>query len=637
MTIDELIQRSGGQYIPVEDRVQIKEITKLNKSIQALIVKVDKSTEQDKETNTKLSDRIKKLVEEVVKKPAERIAPAKRIAVPTKTETKKKDDKETSRIDNLEKKFGDFLKTMTKKGPFAGLQPKQMASTVDPSKKKEEDEEGGSMIVRLLAGALLGYMAAANWDKIKDIMKPAFEKLKQVIEGAIGQELKDLGEKAREKVNEMLGTDDWSFSDMGKAALGAAGVAYGASKVLPAAGRMGAAAGKRLAGALGLGGAAAELEAERQKRKEKEIEEEKRRRRDAEGKREAEKARKAQQQKPQTRIEPTLDKPTKKVETPAEKPKVDKPQPRAKPTPVPILEKPKVEEPKVETQEQKEAREKAIRKAQEEQRSRMEADRAKSKKTIDDVSSRRKPSLTDKLKTGADAVKGQMGKVGKVAMAGLRKAGPLAALAFGAYDSAKAATGAEEILGIEGRKATLGERLAAGVGGLTEGLTFGLVPKEKVAQGISGATNMQNRYRQTTDAKPVDREKVVQAIEQKAMDEKKRREINAEISRNKIEMHKMLRDGKKEQAMELARETVKLQDKLKAADRGQQPSTAVYQKSQENAELKMKTSASASGGYQGPGLFQNIVNNQNTSVQTAPTAQPRSLANSVERYLDKVR
>lgn len=651
MTIDELIQRSGGQFVPVEDRVQIKEINKLNKNIQSLIDRVEKSNDQDKQSNDKLSDKIKKLAENVVKKPAERIAP--RITRPVTEKKDTKADKSDSKVEQLDRKFSDLLKAMTAKGPFAGLQPKQIAGTVDPTKVKRETFEekaggggGGSMLARLLGGALLGYMLAQNWDEIKKVLTPAFDKLKEAITGALGQGVTSMLGEAKDKIDEMLEGVLPQGMGIGGAALGLA-AGYGAYKLGRAgASRLGAAAGKRLAGALGLGGAAAELEAERQKRKEKEIEEEKRRRRDAEGKREA---RKAQRAKPITKVEPRLE-PPKKTEAPRV---------QTKPQPVPLLEKPK-EEVKVqptETPEQREAREKALKKAQDEQRAKMQADRKKSQKTIDDVSSRRNPSMADRLKQGANAAKGKMGKVGKVALAGLRKAGPLAALAFGAYDTAKAATEAEDVLGIEGRKATVGERIAAGVGGLGEGLTLGLVSREKIAQGIAGATNMRDRTygkpkAETKDAEParrtqriepraetkdVERGKVVQAIEQKAMDEKKRREINAEISRNKIEMHKMLRDGKKEQAMDLARETVKLQDKLKAADRSYQPARVVTETSQENADLKMASSMSSP--YAGmAGIIQNVFNNQtNTNVQNAPKAQPRDVASSIERYLDKIR
>lgn len=664
MTIDELIQRSGGQTVPVEDRVQIKEITKLNKNIQTLIDRVDKSSTEDKDSNKKLSDKIKQLAEQVVKKPADKIAP--RLTTPV-TKAKDKKDETSTKVDRLERNFGDMMKSMTKKGPFASLQAKQMAGTVDPSKQKpggKEGEDAGGIFAKLLAGAFAAYFIKENWDEIKKIMGPVFKSLKTAIVNAIdagmaslfGDAVKEVKQKIKD-VTDKLGMDiDPENLSLGMAAAGVAG-AYGLYRggkaalgagvrgagrlAMGAAGAVGATGigvGKRIAAGLGLGSAKEEVDAEKQTKKDQA----------AERKAKADKLREERrlQRTQQAKIEPTL-----------EKPKVE-----AKPQPKPLLDEPLKKEPASvpgetkETPEQREARERATRKAQDEQRAKMEADRKKSQKTIDDVSSRRKPSMADRLKQGANAAKGKMGKFGKVALAGLRKAGPLAALAFGAYDTAKAATQAEEVLGIEGRKATVGERVAAGIGGLGEGLSFGLVSREKIAQGIAGSTKLgqsaatgerkdldkgkviqATEQKATGERKDVDREKVVQAIEQKAMDEKKRREINAEISRNKIEMHKMLRDGKKEQAMELARETVKLQDKLKAAERIQQPGQTVYRESQENSELKMKTAAGSP--FQGmSNMIQNVFNSQNqTNVQSLPSATPRGISSSLERYLEKVR
>ena len=70
------------------------------------------------------------------------------------------------------------------------------------------------------------------------------------------------------------------------------------------------------------------------------------------------------------------------------------------------------------------------------------------------------------------------------------------AIAGGAalYETGEAAYNAEETLGIQGRKATTGERVAAGLGGLTSAATFGLISTQSagrffqgVGEGLTGA------------------------------------------------------------------------------------------------------------------------------------------------------
>lgn len=65
-----------------------------------------------------------------------------------------------------------------------------------------------------------------------------------------------------------------------------------------------------------------------------------------------------------------------------------------------------------------------------------------------------------------------------------------------AYDAYQAGSNAEQTLGIEGREATTGETVAAGVGGALEGITFGVVSAKTVGTGlvsagkaVSGATS----------------------------------------------------------------------------------------------------------------------------------------------------
>lgn len=82
---------------------------------------------------------------------------------------------------------------------------------------------------------------------------------------------------------------------------------------------------------------------------------------------------------------------------------------------------------------------------------------------------------------GAMKYLGTAGKVlGKLAL-------PLAALSAG-VDAVQGYNNAEETLGVKGRKATTGEKLASAAGGALSGLTFGLVSSETISKGIAKAT-----------------------------------------------------------------------------------------------------------------------------------------------------
>jgi len=94
------------------------------------------------------------------------------------------------------------------------------------------------------------------------------------------------------------------------------------------------------------------------------------------------------------------------------------------------------------------------------------------------------------------------GKAGAVAkgagrfVPGLGQALMIGGAAYGAYQSA---SNAEKTLGIEGRKATTGEKFAAGAGGALSALTFGLLSAETASKGIM---NMAERFKkQDTEAK----------------------------------------------------------------------------------------------------------------------------------------
>ncbi len=81
---------------------------------------------------------------------------------------------------------------------------------------------------------------------------------------------------------------------------------------------------------------------------------------------------------------------------------------------------------------------------------------------------------------------------------GIGQALAIGGAAYGAYN---AASEAEKTLGIEGRKATTGEKFAAGAGGALSALTFGLVSAETAGKGIM---SMAERFKkQETEAKKV--------------------------------------------------------------------------------------------------------------------------------------
>lgn len=101
---------------------------------------------------------------------------------------------------------------------------------------------------------------------------------------------------------------------------------------------------------------------------------------------------------------------------------------------------------------------------------------------------------------------GGLGKAGGFLKGALGKAGPLAMAGMAAYDAYSGFNEAGENLGIEGRDATLGEKLSSAAGSAASGLTFGLLGKDTASKGIAslfGAgpdaekTSMPNRVSQT--------------------------------------------------------------------------------------------------------------------------------------------
>ena len=111
----------------------------------------------------------------------------------------------------------------------------------------------------------------------------------------------------------------------------------------------------------------------------------------------------------------------------------------------------------------------------------------------------KKPSVATKALGGLSKfgglAKGVLGKLGPVAMAGMA-----------AYDAVSGFNEAGANLGIEGRDATIGEKLSSAAGSAASGLTFGLLSKETASKGVAsmfGAgpdaekTSMPNRVSQT--------------------------------------------------------------------------------------------------------------------------------------------
>lgn len=107
---------------------------------------------------------------------------------------------------------------------------------------------------------------------------------------------------------------------------------------------------------------------------------------------------------------------------------------------------------------------------------------------------------------GTGKALGGLGKAGGFLKGALGKAVPIAMAGMAAYDAYSGFNEAGANLGIEGRDATLGEKLSSAAGGVASGLTFGLLGKDTASKGIAslfGAgpdaekTSMPNRVSQT--------------------------------------------------------------------------------------------------------------------------------------------
>jgi D-alanyl-D-alanine carboxypeptidase len=89
---------------------------------------------------------------------------------------------------------------------------------------------------------------------------------------------------------------------------------------------------------------------------------------------------------------------------------------------------------------------------------------------------------------GGKGMLGRLGGLAKGAGKVLSKAGPLAALGMGAYDAYQGWGEAKENFDLkEDQEATTGQKLSSSIGNAVSGLSFGLLDKKTVAQGIHGA------------------------------------------------------------------------------------------------------------------------------------------------------
>lgn len=117
------------------------------------------------------------------------------------------------------------------------------------------------------------------------------------------------------------------------------------------------------------------------------------------------------------------------------------------------------------------------------------------------------------------------------------KAVPVLGTAYAVVDSAlaayEAAKDAENVLGIKGREATAGETAAAATGGVVDALTFGLVSKESVAQGMAnwfglGPSQQADAAKEATEKAAEETKKNTDATKKAAEENKKSTEATKE-------------------------------------------------------------------------------------------------------------
>jgi hypothetical protein len=652
MTLEELIQKNQGQSLPVTDNSSKKELKNLNKSIQDLVSSLKKDKESDSSTTTNRS--MRDIIEKTISRTNNSVKPMGSRLLSTQSKISKKDDSQSpvtvklvetisktnqSLLDQIKKMRLDI--TNLKDSIIKPQQrPKMVASGIDPNDTKDlqqrkrllgaEDLGGGGGGGSLLGGLLGGGLAAAaayfglsdeEKKKLKEGVRGALDKLingpvgqmiadavtqtKKAAEEAINSWMEENGEqimsdpigwiKDKPAVAAAIGLSALAIGGALKAGVGIAKVPF---KVAGAGIKMTASA---LGGAVVGGTAVGKMIKERIDARKQRLGEQMKKplpgaEMDADGK--------------PTRIEPTIDRKEEarlKAEQDAKKKIV----------------------PPMETEEQRIAREKATKKAKTDARQMGEDDTAQRKRKVgmDDIETKKKPSLMSRLKVG-----------GKRLAKGAAKFIPGLGLGLMAYDAATAATSAEDVLDIQGREATFGEKVAAGVGGLTEGLTMGLVNREDVAKKLAGKTEENKQSR----------DKVADAINKKAKDFKTEKEISKQISMRRIQLEKMSDGGmiSKEnlpEARQIAGEIADLKAQLRnvrAAETQEmqyQPAKVLKERSAENKSLSLPSPNMAASPYQG--MMQNINNVFNSSNQTllsAGTSTPRNTDSSIARYLDRL-
>ena len=234
MTLDELIQKTQGQSLPVSDRDSKKELRNLNKSIQELVG----SMKRDKESTTSdtMKSRMRDMIDKTISQRSDGIKPmtprllSNTSKISRKEDTPKADTKlvesisksNTSLIGEIKKMRTDIA--MLKESLTKPQQPgKLVAGSIDPNLSKAQRFDrglpvsgqgtgggsGGSLLGGLLGGAAAAtaaYMTLSDEEKqkLKDGIKGALDKL---INGPVGQMIVDTVKQAKETAEKAIG--DW--------------------------------------------------------------------------------------------------------------------------------------------------------------------------------------------------------------------------------------------------------------------------------------------------------------------------------------------------------------------------------------------------------------------------------------------
>lgn len=648
MTLDELIQKTQGQSLPVSDDNSKKELRNLNKSIQELIGSMRKDKESTS-TDT-MKTRMRDMIDRAISTKTNGIKPtAPRLLGTTSKITKKEEapkvdaklvdtisKSNTSLLDEIKRMRADIfgLKNLLAKPQ----QEKLLAGSIDPNLSKGQRFDrgmsvpgggggggGGSILGGLLGGAAAALaigmtLSDEEKQKLKEMATSAGRKILEFFTDVVGTEIKKFLKDPLKYIEDNPGKSAIAAAltaavagpaILGATAAAAVGVAgYAGRKIIGGAGKI-------IGGAVGAAAGAGKYVLD--KTKEAGTAVGKRIREGISGKTPDEGPDKKPKPEAKPRpnaqkIEPTMGDMDKKPSVEAEK------KPAQKVTPV-------------ETEEQRAARERATQRAKDDAKAMGEADTEKRtrKVPVDDVKSKKKPGFLDKLKTGGKALARAakvLGPIGAVIGAGMAVA-----------DTAQAASEAEDVLGIKGRKATFGEKVAAGAGGLAESLSFGLVNRETVAKKLAGKE----------ETPMATKNKVSAAIERKAKAAKTEKEISKLISMRRIELEKLAgRDGKISgsdlpKARQLASDIADLNADLKQIravpqeQRSYQPAPMLKDASAENRRLTLPAANMGPSPY--AGMMQNIQNVFNSSNQTTVnggTATPRNESGTISRYLDRL-